>query len=131
MSRISELIENSSDPHSQQQPAPRVPPYRSTVYVPAHPVYSRNEDGSPRSPRVGIELLRSAAGERFLIAFTSLDRLVEALGPAQPWAAYHLGPFTELMHRAGLDPVHLDPALEPGFRIWQPEDVERFVGEGQ
>ncbi|MGW2865554.1 SAV_915 family protein [Streptomyces sp. SDr-06] len=107
-----------------QAAQPGVPPYRTAVFVPAHPRYP----GGGAPPRVDYELLKNPSGPPVPVAFTRLSALVEALGPAQPWVAVSLGPFTEAMRQAGLPKVRLDPVVAPGGRRWRAEDLERAYG---
>ncbi|MFK8910518.1 SAV_915 family protein [Streptomyces sp. YS-3] len=104
---------------------PGVPPYHTPVFVPAHPRYP----AGGAAPRVDFELLRPPSGPPVPVAFTSVVKLVEALGPAQPWIALSIGPFAEAMREARLPRVHLDPRVAPGGRRWRPEDLERTYGE--
>jgi hypothetical protein len=106
-------------------PAPGVPPYRTVVYVPAHPRH--REEGGPVV--VGIELLTGPDGDPVPVAFTSTERLVAELGPSQPWVAAALGTFTEMTARAGLPPVRLDPRVPPEAASWRPGDLEHYTGE--
>ncbi len=108
-------------------PNPGVPAYRTQVFVPAHPRPPR--DGEP--PVIGLELMTGADGEPVSVAFTSLEKLVAALGPAQPWVGALLGTFTEMMTRAGLSPVLLDPAVPPGAGRWRPSDLEELAGKAE
>ncbi|MFE7116720.1 SAV_915 family protein [Streptomyces sp. NPDC057654] len=102
----------------------RVPAYSTPVFVPAHPRYP---DEGP--PRIAFELLRHPAGPAVPVAFTSLHKLVDALGPAQPWIASSIGPFVEAMREANLPKVHLDPVIAPGHRNWQLESIEAYARE--
>ncbi|MFD9796080.1 SAV_915 family protein [Streptomyces sp. NPDC059070] len=105
---------------------PGVPPYHTPVFVPAHPRYPA--DGS--APHVDFELLRPPSGPPVPVAFSTLPKLVGALGPMQPWIALSLGPFTEAMREARLPKVRLDPEVAQGGRRWRAEDLERTYGEG-
>ncbi|MGP9018216.1 SAV_915 family protein [Streptomyces sp. BR1] len=106
---------------------PGVPPYHTPVFVPAHPRYPA--DGS--APRVDFELLRPAAGPPVPVAFSTLPKLVDALGPMQPWIAVSIGPFAEAMRDARLPKLRLDPQVAPGGPRWRSEDLERTYGEGE
>ncbi|OAR22436.1 hypothetical protein A8W25_22580 [Streptomyces sp. ERV7] len=102
-----------------------VPPYHTPVFVPAHPRYP----AGGAAPRVGFELLLPPSGPPVPVAFSSVAKLVEALGPMQPWIALSIGPFAEAMREARLPKVRLDPEVAPGGRRWRPEDLERTYGE--
>ena len=105
-----------------------VPPYHTQVFVPAHPRYP----GGGAAPRVDVELLRSPTGPPVPVAFTSLTRLVEALGDAQPWIAVSLGPFAETMRDARLPQVRLDPTVDGEGHHWDAADLVRAYGtEGE
>ncbi|WHM36215.1 SAV_915 family protein [Streptomyces sp. BPTC-684] len=104
---------------------PGVPPYHTPVFVPAHPRYP----AGGAAPRVDFELLGPASGPPVPVAFSTVAKLVDALGPTQPWIAVSIGPFAEAMREARLPKVRLDPEVAPGGRRWQPEDPERTYGE--
>ncbi|MEV5509517.1 SAV_915 family protein [Streptomyces orinoci] len=76
---------------------------------------------------IAFELLQHPSGPAVPVAFTTLEKLVAALGPAQPWLASSIGPFTEAMRDAGLPMVHLDPVIEPGHHNWTPQDLEEYA----
>ncbi|MEU9099369.1 SAV_915 family protein [Streptomyces sp. NPDC048361] len=120
VSRLLALIGDAPAQSAQQG----VPPYHTPVFVPAHPRYP----GGGAAPCVDYELLAGSSGPPVPVAFTSLRGLVEALGPAQPWVAVPLGPFTEAMRQAKLPKVRLDPAVGAGGRRWRVEDLERAYG---
>ncbi|MEV0279103.1 SAV_915 family protein [Streptomyces sp. NPDC050610] len=100
-----------------------VPAYSTPVFVPAHPRYP--EGGG--KPDIAVELLRHAAGAAVPVAFSTLDKLVEALGPAQPWISVSIGSFAEAMRDAKLAKVRLDPAIPSGTVHWRPEDLETYA----
>ncbi len=79
------------------------------------------------APLIAFELLQHPSGPAVPVAFTTLEKLVAALGPAQPWLASSIGPFTEAMRDAGLPMVHLDPVIEPGHHNWTPQDLEEYA----
>jgi hypothetical protein len=89
------------------------------VYVPAHPrVTDYGKD-------IGVELRGTDDGELAGIAFSSLERLVAALGEYQPWVAMERDRFTAVVGAAGAPFVCVDPALEMVQR-WSAADVERL-----
>lgn len=104
-------------------PKPGVPPYATPVFVPAHPRYP----GRGLPPVLAVELLEWAGTTPVPVAFTSLELLVAALGPAQPWVAASLGPFAEAMRAAGLPSVRLDPRTPPEAARWRPADLETYA----
>ncbi|MDF3297609.1 hypothetical protein [Streptomyces tropicalis] len=119
------------------RPAPRpgVPPYHTPVFVPAHPRYVDTDgpDGRPvRVPFIAYELFAHPGDGTAAVAFafTSLEKLVAALGDAQPWAAASLGPLAVGMGEHGAT-VLLDPRVAPGRPNWRPEDLAAFAQEAR
>jgi hypothetical protein len=86
------------------------------VFAPAHP--SAREGGE-----VVFEVHELADGTPVLPVYSSTSRLVAALGPAQPWAAFPLQTMRELMARARVRMVVLDPEIAPGSPRWRLEDL--------
>ncbi|GHE96769.1 hypothetical protein GCM10014715_61310 [Streptomyces spiralis] len=110
-------------------PRPGVPPYHTPVFVPAHPRYVEAEDGGGRRvrvPFVACELFADATNGTVAFAFTTLDRLVAALGEAQPWVATSIGPLAEGVREHGAT-VLLDPRIAPGHPNWRPEDLAAYA----
>jgi hypothetical protein len=102
---------------------PGVPPYGTQVFVPAHPRYPRHGN-----PVVMVELMAHPAGPPVPVAFTDLEKLVAALGEAQPWVALPLGGFTKMMRGARLPAVRLDPSMVSTARKWQLADLNAAYG---
>jgi hypothetical protein len=100
-------------------------PDADLVFVAAHP---RVKDGRKD---VVFEARMLETGKAAGIAFSSIERLVEALGRAQPWVAMPLGRFRELMGAAGIADVALDPKVPRDAMRWQKEDVDEFVARGR
>lgn len=100
-----------------------VPPYATPVFVPAHPRYP----GGDRPALVAVELLALGGTTPVPVAFTTLERLVAALGPAQPWIAVSLGSFAEGMAASGLAAVRLDPRVAEDAASWRAEDLETYA----
>ncbi|MGW1269366.1 SAV_915 family protein [Streptomyces sp. NPDC002491] len=117
------------------------------MFVPAHPRYAEvtDADGRPaRVPFIAYELFeRPAAGTRtgsgpgaeaatvtgtVAFAFTTRDRLVAALGDAQPWVATSIGPLAEAVGAYDAT-VLLDPRIVPGRHNWQPDDLAAYARE--
>jgi hypothetical protein len=94
------------------------------VYVPAHPITSGHRKD------VAFETRRLASGEPAAMAFTSLSRLVESLGKAQPWLAMPMGRLRALMGTSGVGKVALDPTVPAEAWRWRQEDVAEIL-EGQ
>jgi hypothetical protein len=86
------------------------------VFAPAHP--SAREGGE-----VVLEVRELADGTPVLPVYSSTSRLVAALGPAQPWAAFPLQTMRELMAGARVRMVVLDPEIAPGSPRWRLEDL--------
>jgi hypothetical protein len=110
----------AADPDPEQPPGPA---WDMPVFVPAHPRYVRAEG----PPVFAVELLEWAGTTPVPVAFSSLERLVTALGEAQPWMAVAVGPFSTAMVAAGLPKVRLDPAVPPGVATWRREDLEEYA----
>lgn len=116
-------------------PRPGVPPYETAVFVPAHPrhVDTTYEDGRPvRVPFIAYELFAHPADSTRTVAFafTTLEKLVDALGDAQPWVATSIGPLAEGVGEQGAT-VLLDPRLAPGQRNWQRADLAAYAREAR
>jgi len=71
-----------------------------------------------------FEVREVSNGGRALPVFTSVERLVAALGPEQPWVALPLRNIRRIVGGAGVDRVVLDPGAEPGTWRWQVKDIE-------
>lgn len=91
----------------------------SLVFVPAHP------RATDYGKDIGVELRGTDGGGLVGIAFSSLQRLVAALGEYQPWVAMERERFTAFVGAAGAPFVCVDPALEMVQR-WSAADVERL-----
>ncbi|MFI1674928.1 hypothetical protein [Streptomyces sp. NPDC020598] len=116
-------------------PEPGVPAYHTPVFVPAHPRYAdaADADGHPvRVPFIAYELFdHPTAGMgtgTVAFAFTTRDRLVAALGEAQPWVATSIGPLAEAVGAYDAT-VLLDPRVAPGRHNWQPDDLAAYARE--
>lgn len=112
-------------------PKPGVPPYETPVFVPAHPRYidAVNEDGRPvRVPFIVYELFEHPANHTAACAFTTVEKLVDAFGEAQPWVVTSIGPLAEALGERGATVV-LDPRVEPGNHNWQSADLAAYARE--
>jgi hypothetical protein len=98
--------------------APGGPVLPELVVAPAHPAA-----GDGRS-EVMFEVRQGRGGARVLPVFSTVRRLVEALGSAQPWVALPLQRAREIAGASGVNQVLLDPVAEPGAWRWQPGDLE-------
>ncbi|MGW3177475.1 SAV_915 family protein [Streptomyces sp. NPDC001153] len=79
-------------------------------------------------PFIVYELFSRPSHGTVAVAFTTLEKLVEALGESQPWVATSIGPLSEGVREQGVD-VLLDPRIVPGHPNWQPDDLAAYVQE--
>lgn len=110
---------------------PGVPAYHTSVFVPAHPrsVVTTGAMGRlARVPFIVYELFAHPSHGTVAFAFTTLDKLVEALGESQPWVATSIGPLSEGVREQGVG-VLLDPQVVPGHHNWQPDDAAAYAQE--
>ena len=89
------------------------------VAVPAHP-------GGPGSGRMFLEARESPRSGRVLPVFSTVGRLVAALGPAQPWAVLPLHRARDMATAAGVGLIALDPVVSPDAWRWAVSDLEDF-----
>lgn len=93
--------------------------FPEVVFAPAYP------DPRPGHGGVRFETRASVDGEITGVAFRGLDKLVAALGPAQPWIAIRLDRLGDVLGAAGIRRILVDPpAVESG---WSAERVERLA----
>jgi hypothetical protein len=88
------------------------------VVVPAHPGVDGKE--------VMFETRIDDIGRDVLPAFSSVERLVEAFGPDQPWLALKVETARELAITTGLADILIDPAVPPDVWRWNDQDLERL-----
>ncbi|MGI8309661.1 SAV_915 family protein [Saccharopolyspora hattusasensis] len=81
----------------------------ATVYLPTERVNKGDKD-------VTLELRDTADGDRALLAFTSVKRLVDGCGDGQPWVAVQGEQVADIKSRSGADVVLWDAALPPEER---------------
>jgi hypothetical protein len=89
------------------------------VAVPAHP-------GAPGSGRLFLEARESPDVGKVLPVFSTVGRLVAALGLAQPWAVLPLERAREVAACAGVERIVLDPIVRPSAWRWAVRDLEDF-----
>jgi hypothetical protein len=89
----------------------------SIVYVAAFPDPRPAHDGAIVETRV------LTSGEIAALAFSSRERLVAALGPAQPWIALPIEVLQAWIQAAGITTVALDAAVPVGARRWRDMDL--------
>src|SRR5262249_34951086 len=97
----------------------------SIVYVAAFPDPRPDHDGAILETRV------LTSGEIAALAFSSRERLVAALGPAQPWIALPIEVLQAWTRAAGITTVTLDAAVPADARRWRDMDLaalELLVG---
>lgn len=82
-----------------------VPP---VVYLPA--------DRVPYDDTATLELRRLCDGQTALLAYTSLDRLIEACGEFQPWVLLPAAMIEEQRQCIGYDVIVVDAVLPDGIR---------------
>ncbi|MFB7507384.1 SAV_915 family protein [Streptomyces broussonetiae] len=134
-SALLDLLDAAPPPRSATDdrpgPKPGVPAHHTPVFVPAHPrsVAGTGADGRPtRLVFVVFELFDHPSHGTVALAFTTPEKLVEALGEAQPWVATSLGPLAEGVREQDVTVV-LDPCAAPAQPTWQPEDLAAFAQE--
>lgn len=76
---------------------------------------------------VVFEVHRLSDGGRALPVFTTVERLVTALGPEQPWVALPLRNLQHIMGAAGVPRIVVDPGAEPGTWRWKVSDIEELA----
>jgi hypothetical protein len=96
---------------------------RPIVIAPARQDIRPGHDGD-----VIFEVRELSDGGRGLPVFTTVRRLVETLGPDQPWVAVPLRNMQAIMGGAGVDRVVIDPVAQPGTWRWQPSDLQALIG---
>jgi hypothetical protein len=88
------------------------------VYVPAHPATREGRKD------IVFELRDTESGGRAALAFTDRARLVEALGPTQPWIAVSLGWLRQLLGATTPGTlVAVDPVLADDAWRWSADDL--------
>ncbi len=68
-----------------------------------------------------------ADGTVALPVFSTVERLVAALGHYQPWACVPLRTVQAAMARDGVPQVVLDPAVHPSAWRWQEDSLRAFA----
>jgi hypothetical protein len=111
-------------PHlaSSTRPRPAVSSARPPriAYVPAHPATAGQRHGPGD---VEFEIRRLADGEAALPAFSSVAKLVAALGHAQPWVALPLENIRALMGAVGVRRIVIDPEVDDRAWRWRADDL--------
>lgn len=92
------------------------------VFVPARPVVRNG------ARDVLLETRKLPDGTLALPAFTTLGRLVAALGGCQPWAALPLRTVQQLLWQVGATAIALDPAVDVGAWRWSEQDLTGLAG---
>lgn len=89
------------------------------VAVPAHP-------GAPGSGELFMEARRLPGNRKVLPVFSTVGKLVDALGQLQPWAMLPLERARQMAVAAEIDVVALDPVMSPETWKWRPQDLGVF-----
>jgi hypothetical protein len=89
------------------------------VIAPARPDIRPGHEGD-----VIFEVRQLSGGGRALPVFTTVQRLVAALGGQQPWVAIPLRNVRAIVGSAGVDRVVLDPEADRSAWRWQASDLE-------
>lgn len=92
----------------------------TAVFVPAHPGVDEGET------TIRFELRQASEDEKVAPAFTSVEKLVEQLGEAQPWVSVTVERLRALTQAMGVEKIYLDPEVDPGTGRWTDEDLEDF-----
>lgn len=89
------------------------------VAAPAHP-------GVPGSDELLLEARPLPGHGKVLPVFSTVGKLVAALGQSQPWAVLPLERAREMAAAAGVELVALDPVMSPETWQWGPQDLDDF-----
>jgi hypothetical protein len=89
------------------------------VTAPAHP-------GVPGSGELFLEARQLSGNRRVLPVFSTVGKLVAALGEDQPWATLPLERAKQVAAQAGIDVVARDPLMGAGTWKWGPQDLDEF-----
>ena len=100
------------------------------VFVAAHPIRAHPKVGLEQRD-VAIELCALQTGDSASMAFTSIEELVNALGPMQPWIALSLRQLRNVLGLAGVTHVAVDPVVPADAQRWSTDDMKRLIGMGQ
>ena len=93
------------------------------VYASAHPA----QRGDGVGGTIEFEVRELADGRRVLPVFSSVERMAEALGPAQPWVLLPLRAARAVMAIAGVDAVVLDPEIADDAWRWDASSFRRLA----
>ncbi|MDH6113293.1 hypothetical protein P3T36_001823 [Kitasatospora sp. MAP12-15] len=93
------------------------------VYAPARPIV---RDGRRE---LLYEIRRNPDGSQALPVFSTLERLVDAFGPAQPWAQVPLRAARAVMCAAGVTQLQLDPTIAEDAWRWSAAELARYQEE--
>jgi hypothetical protein len=103
--------------------APGQPPLPELVFVPARPQASRG------SREVAYEVRSLADGSVALPVYSTVARLVAALGHYQPWACVPLRTVQAAMASAGVPRLVLDAAVDASAWRWQPGSLQALADQ--
>jgi hypothetical protein len=88
----------------------------------------------PAHPGAGDQVIfeaRRQADEVALPVFSSVRKLVAALGESQPWAILPLSTVRESVSAGGADRVVIDPVVTDEAWRWDPLDLGGFAWPGR
>jgi hypothetical protein len=103
--------------------APGQSPLPELVFVPARPQASRG------SKEVAYEVRTLADGSVALPVYSTVARLVAALGHYQPWACVPLRTAQSAMARAGVPRLVLDAGVDASAWRWQESSLRALADQ--
>ena len=103
--------------------APGQSPLPELVFVPARPPTSRG------SKELAYEVRTLADGSVALPVYSTVARLVAALGHYQPWACVPLRTVQDAMARAGVPRLVLDAAVDASAWRWQADSLQALADQ--
>ncbi len=104
------MSDDISDSSSQQR---LIPPF---FYVPVRP--------RPGSEDFDLDLRLSDNGERVILLYTALDRLISGAGPHQPWAVFKTEDLDRIRAEQKIDKAAIDFVLPEDMRRTADSDTE-------
>lgn len=93
------------------------------LFVPARPVHE------PGVAPYGVEVRRLTDGGYGCTAFSTVERLTEALGDYQPWVGVPAHELVSYLDRLGVERLYVDTALPDDAWRWQPDQIEELASD--
>jgi hypothetical protein len=93
------------------------------LFVPAQPVHE------PDLAPYGLEVRQLADGRYGCTAYSTVERLVEALGMYQPWVAISARELVGFLDRVGVERLYVDTPLPDEAWRWQPGQAAELAAE--